>query len=123
MSALIWQGGGLVPGTGTLADDMMRQTGFRNISTDLGLAAWDMLSLEGLLARPPSVVLAGISGNMDGSGGEGRRTLGHPVLRKAGARIRIADFPPSLLHCGGPVIVRALARLAEVRRQEGGRAG
>jgi len=30
--ALIWQGGGLVPGGGTLAAELLQRTGFRNLS-------------------------------------------------------------------------------------------
>jgi iron complex transport system substrate-binding protein len=115
LTALIWQGGGLVPGKGTLADEMLTRTGFRNISGTLGLKKWDVLPIEGLLSQPPTVLL---SAKMDGEAGnpDANRMLSHSVLRKAGATIRIAHFPSNLLHCGGPTIIRAVARLAEVRQ-------
>lgn len=115
VSALIWQGSGLVPGKGTLADELLTRTGFRNLSSSLGLKQWDILSLEGLLSEPPAILLAG-QANMGAGNGDANRMLSHPVLRKAGARIRVAHYPSSLLHCGGPVIMKSVARLVEVRR-------
>jgi iron complex transport system substrate-binding protein len=118
--ALIWQGSGLVPGKGTLADDLLTQTGFRNQSAALGLKKWDILPLEGLLTRPPAILLSGEE-NSDAGLADANRMLSHPVLRKAGARIQIANYPSNLLHCGGPVIIRAVARLAAIRRKLEGR--
>ena len=117
LPALIWQGSGLVPGKGTLADELLGRTGFRNMSSAIGLKQWDLLPLEGLLTRPPAVVLAG-QANMGAGDGDANRMLNHPALRKAGHQIRIADYPSSLLHCGGPVIIRSVARLAQIRRQQ-----
>lgn len=113
--ALIWQGSGLVPGKGTLADELMIHTGFRNISSDIGLKKWDILPLEGLLTHPPDVLLAGQE-NMGAGSGDANRMLSHPALVKAGQRIKIAQYPSNLLHCGGPVIIRSVERLAAVRR-------
>lgn len=108
--ALIWQGGGLVPGSGTLADELLRVSGFRNMSATYGLKRWDVLPLEHLVARPPRVLLS--VGDPD----HGDRMLGHPVLRQLKARIAIRGYPERLLHCGGPTIIEAVARLSAVRR-------
>src|SRR3546814_17171325 len=35
--ALLWQGGGMVPGAGTLADELLRRTGVRTMSSAYGL--------------------------------------------------------------------------------------
>ncbi|TAJ79658.1 MAG: ABC transporter substrate-binding protein [Sphingobium sp.] len=115
-SALIWQGSGLVPGTGTLADELLTHAGFRNLSPELGLGKWDILPLEGLFLNPPKVLLAGRA-DMSAGDGDANRMLSHPALRKAESRFRIEDYPSNLLHCGGPVILRSLARLANVRRE------
>jgi iron complex transport system substrate-binding protein len=114
--ALIWQGSGLVPGKGTLADELMTHTGFHNISGDMALKKWDILPLEALLAQPPAVLLAGRA-DMGAGSGDGNRMLSHPALIKAGRRINIAQYPSNLLHCGGPVIIRSVERLAAVRRE------
>jgi iron complex transport system substrate-binding protein len=115
-TALIWQGSGLVPGKGTLADELLTRTGFRNVSSEMGLKKWDILPLEGLFLQPPQVLLAGRA-DMGAGDGDANRMLSHPALRHAGRRFRIVDYPSNLLHCGGPVILRSLDRLATVRRE------
>ncbi len=107
--ALIWQGGGLVPGAGTLADDLLRAAGFRNASADYGLNQWDVLPIEYLVARPPRLLLS------DPAAAAGNRINGHPVL--AQVRMQRAAFPERLLRCAGPVLIPALAQLRAARAQ------
>lgn len=110
VSALIWQNGGLVPGAGTLADELLAIAGFRNHSPALGLKKWDMLALEPFLLSPPQVVLTAKNA------GKQQRLLSHPVMRQAAKQIMITDYPWRLLTCAGPNIIPALARLKEVRQ-------
>lgn len=110
LPALIWQGGGLVPGTQTLADELLRTTGFHNLSADYGLKRWDVLPLEHLVGRPPRVLFS----VGDASGTD--RMLGHPVLRPLARHIAVRDYPERLLHCGGPTIIDAVGQLARARR-------
>ena len=107
--ALIWQGGGLVPGSGTLADELLRATGFRNLSSDYGLKQWDVLPLEYLVARPPKLLLT--VGDRSGTD----RVLGHPVLKPLAGQIALRPFPEKLLFCAGPTIIAAVAKLAAAR--------
>lgn len=113
IGALVWQGGGLVPGSGTLADELLRVTGFRNLSADYGLRQWDVLPLEYLVAKPPRVLLS------VGEADRGDRVLSHPVLRSLAGRVAIRPYPARLLHCGGPTIIDAVDRLAAIRRELG----
>jgi iron complex transport system substrate-binding protein len=108
--ALIWQGGGLVPGDGTLASELLRVTGFRNLSADYGLKQWDVLPLEHLVARPPHVLLS------VGAHDRSDRMLGHPVLAGLKQQIAVRRYPEKLLHCGGPTIIDAVGHLAQIRR-------
>ena len=105
--ALIWQGDGLVPGQGTLADELLRIAGFRNASAAYGLKMWDVLPLEYLAARPPRVLFADAR-NDD-------RMSRHPILRRLAGRVVMAPFHERLISCAGPTIVPALARLAAAR--------
>jgi iron complex transport system substrate-binding protein len=107
---LVWMGGGLVPGAGTLVDEMMARAGFVNVSARLGLSRWDVLPLERLVVQPPRVLLRA-------SGARGDRILGHPVLEPLAGQVVVRDFAPELLFCGGPTIIRAMDRLAAVRRE------
>lgn len=108
--ALMWQGGGMVPGDDTLVADMMRRTGFASVSREMGRHQADKLPLELVLAHPPRVIFAAGDerGNED-------RMLRHPALAALTGTARAA-FAPNLLYCGGPTIARAAARLAQVRR-------
>ena len=111
MPALMWQGGGLVPGAGTLADELLSRAGFRNLSASYGLKQWDVLPLEYLVASPPRVLL---SVGADAAGDD--RMTSHPALARLRRRIAIVTYPTRLMNCGGPTIVDAMARLRAIRR-------
>jgi iron complex transport system substrate-binding protein len=110
--ALIWQGGGMVPGQGTLADQLLRLTGYRNMSAEYGLPKWGVLPLEYLIASPPQLVLSVGTGEI-----ERDRMLGHPAVRELAKRVAFRQYPFRLLQCGGPTIIEAVTRLSEVRRE------
>ena len=111
IAAVVWQSGGIVPGPDSLIGDLLRRTGFRQISAARGMKQADVLPLEAMLADPPQVILA--AGNALGNED---RLLAHPAL--SGLKdTRREHFEPALLWCGGQTIVRAAERLAEVRRQ------
>lgn len=117
-SALIYQEGGLVPGKATLADELLRRTGFTNASASYGLKSWDVLPLEPLVARPPRVVFTTVDPRpADGSFVAASRTMQSKALAMLGNRVVVANYPVSLLHCAGPTIIRASERLAAVRRE------
>lgn len=108
--ALIWREGGLVLGTGTLADALLTRAGFRNKSAGYGLAKWGMLPLEYLIAQPPRVLLSSAAATPGGD-----RVATHPAIRRLGGRMRIVPFAGRLTNCGGPTIVAAMARLKAIR--------
>jgi iron complex transport system substrate-binding protein len=112
VSALVWQGNGLVPGSGTLTDDLLRRAGFRNMSATFGLKQWDVLPLEYLVADPPRVLLSTAP-----AGVQDDRMTGHPAVRRLGKHITVAAYPTRLMNCGGPTIIAAMARLRQVRAQ------
>jgi iron complex transport system substrate-binding protein len=105
VTALLWQQGGIVPGEDTLIARLLAHTGFASHSAARGLGQGAYLPHEQVLADPPQMVLA--------AGSE--RMLTHPALRSL-AGVRYQRFDPALLFCGGPTVVRAVERLAEIRR-------
>jgi iron complex transport system substrate-binding protein len=109
--ALIWEGEGLVPGAGTLPDDLLTRTGFVNLSAAYGLKQWDVLPLEYLVARPPRVLFSAAAGE-----GDADRMTRHPALARLRRFTHIEPFPERLLRCGGPTVVDAARRLGEARR-------
>jgi iron complex transport system substrate-binding protein len=110
--AVMWLGGGMVPGAGTLADQLLGLTGYRNMSAAYGLTQWDVLPLEPLLASPPSVVLS-----LAPDDATGDRMLLHPAVMQLRERVPFRTYPFRLLQCGGPTIIEAVGRLSEVRRE------
>ncbi|MGI4879309.1 MAG: ABC transporter substrate-binding protein [Janthinobacterium lividum] len=110
IAALVWQGGGLVPGAGTLADELLRRTGFRNLSADYGLKKWDVLPIEYLVDRPPAVLLS-----VTKSRGQPDRMLSHPAVAALAQHIAVRPYPFRLLQCAGPTIITAVTQLAAIR--------
>jgi len=112
VGALVWQGNGLVPGSGTLTDDLLKRAGFLNMSAAYGLKQWDVLPLEYLVADPPRVLLSSAP-----EGVQDDRMTGHPAVRRLAKHIMVAPYPTRLMNCGGPTIIAAMARLRQVRAQ------
>ena len=94
------------------------------------LYSWDIVSPDGANPQTTSGLPVAVSGKFDSDAnhevliviagfGTAPYTKGPFLagLRKAGRRLPIADYPSGLLHCGGPVILRSLDRLAAVRRE------
>jgi iron complex transport system substrate-binding protein len=110
VSALVWQGGGIVPGRDTLIADLLERTGFASMSAARGMRQADVLPLEQLLADPPELILAAGDPRANED-----RMLSHPAL-DALTGTRREHFDRSLLWCGGPTIIRAIEGLAAIRR-------
>nr|WP_246385853.1 ABC transporter substrate-binding protein [Novosphingobium hassiacum] len=110
---VVWQSGGMVPGEGTLIADLLRHTGFTNFAAARGLGQADFLPLEKMLADPPALIL--VAGQTAETGRGDDRVLDHPALTSLTAKR--AKLDPKLLYCGGPTIIAAAQRLAQVRRQ------
>lgn len=102
-AALMFIAGDLANGGGTLLDEMMRRAGLRNAAADYGLAFTGSLPTELLVAHPPAVVIAPDEGRI---GALRRRLL---------PDTRFARFDRTLVNCGGPTIVPAMARLRAIR--------
>ncbi len=111
ISAVVWQSGGIVAGDGTLIADLLRRTGFSNLSAARGLGQAQVLPLERMLADPPQVILAARN-----EGAQENRMLRHPALAALTGTQRVR-LDPALLWCGGPTIVRAAERLSDIRRE------
>ena len=106
LSAVLWQPGQIVPGEATLVSALMQQAGFTSHSSARGLGQADYLTLEAMLADAPDVLL--VAGDAPAQR--------HPVLERLQGT-RIEAFDPALIYCGGPTMIRASQRLAEIRKQ------
>lgn len=112
-SAIIWQNGGFVAGTGTLQDELLRRHGFRNASASFGLQSWGVLPLESLIRNPPQFIFMPVApeGNADRELASRQKLLKH-----LGGKTRIVPFRDQLLFCGGPTVIK-VARIFETARR------
>lgn len=103
LEAALWQGGGIVPGKGTLVSDLMQRAGLTSYAETHGMAQGDYLALERIAADPPALLL--LAGD--------ERGQRHPVLARI-AGMKVASFEPRLFYCGGPSIPEAMTRLRAI---------
>ncbi len=115
LNALVFQRGGFSSGPGTLMDELLGRTGFSNAAIRYGLRRTANVPLELVVADPPQVLLRGVT--HPGEPGWGERVMRHPALARVSSRMRIVSFPERLMHCGGPNLVEAAARLAAAHRR------
>jgi iron complex transport system substrate-binding protein len=113
-SALLWIGGNLVSGGGTLLDEMLRHSGFADAAADYGLQHTGYLPVEHVIAHPPAIMLVPDEPGRDSDSRAAQMRA--RVLAHLATPVPQARFPRRLVNCGGPVIVDALARLAAIRR-------
>lgn len=106
----VWDGGGPVPGRGTLFDAIVRAAGATNVSAGSGAASVS-LDLEELLALRPDALLqaAGDAGDRSLRG----RAARHPLVRHLYPGRRIA-YAEALYTCGLPQSADAALRLRHV---------
>ncbi|WP_253190438.1 ABC transporter substrate-binding protein [Sphingomonas sp. LM7] len=115
--ALLWIGGNTVSGGGTLLDEMMVKAGFSDHAAHYGLQNTGYLPIEHVVVDPPRVMLVPDQSGRD-AGSRAAQMRGW-ALARARAKVHHARFERSLVNCGGPVIAKAMTRLAEVRREAG----
>ncbi|MES2988516.1 MAG: ABC transporter substrate-binding protein [Pseudomonadota bacterium] len=115
--ALIWIGGNLVSGGGNLLDEMMTRAGFSDHAAHYGLQFTGTLPMEHVIMDPPRVMLVPDQpGRMASSRAAQLRSR---ALARFGGKVTEEHFPRDLVNCGGPVIAKAMTRLAEIRRSVG----
>ena len=117
LPALVWVGGNLVSGGGNLLDEMITRAGFSNHAAHYGLRFTGYLPIEHVVMDPPRVMLVP---DAPGRAASSRAAqMRSRALAHLDARVEQVHFSRTLVNCGGPVIARAMTRLAEVRRSLG----
>lgn len=109
--ALIYQGGGLVLGAHTLADDLLRRAGFENAARRYGTRPWDVQPVERVITDPPDLILA--PAHPRGRDEPPLRAV-RAALNHGQARVPVVSFDPKLLYCGAGPMIAASARLHEI---------
>lgn len=99
--ALMRTASGFVPGPGSLSEALMAHAGFASVSAEHGLVRAGVIPLEALALRPPTLLITD------------RPAAQHPLVARL--PVKVAAFDRRLLNCGGPSLVPAARRLAEIR--------
>ena len=114
IEVVAWSSGDLVPGAGTLTDEIIRAAGATNLARRLPGGGHSSLGVEELLAARPDAIMRG----EDRYDGPALRDAvsEHPVIRKAFAGRRVT-YPASLYACGLPQSAAAARELREALSQ------
>ena len=108
---------GYTSGAGTLSNEILEITGFRNIGAEAGLTGGGILPLERLVMAAPEVI---VTSTPYPGASRSEEILAHPALaaiRRDAARAKVSDAD---WVCGTPVLLNAIRTMAEARRSLGG---
>ena len=101
-------------GKGSLMDELLRLTGFRNLAAELGIAAYGRLPLESVLAGRPDLLV--LDGNANADPARATEFVDHNALLSLAGRTRLVSIPMKYSICAGPENVEAMRLLDKARR-------
>ncbi|MBR0716304.1 ABC transporter substrate-binding protein [Bradyrhizobium liaoningense] len=106
---------GWVAGRDSLLGVLLREAGLRSAADELGIKDGAFISLEGILALKPDILLLSEAGNR--AEDEGRAFLLHPALERFYPLDKRIVIPDRLTVCGGVMLAEALDLLvSEMKR-------
>lgn len=113
VDAAMYYPNGYTAGSGTLSDQILTLTGFRNVGAEAGLTGGGILPLERLVMAAPDVV---ITSTPYPGASRSEEILKHPALQAlrtdaTRARVRDADWV-----CGTPHVLNAIRTMVDARR-------
>lgn len=99
-------------GKGSLMDELLRLTGYRNLAAELGISAYGRFSLEAVMAGRPDVVVLDREANVDPA--RATAFVNHPAIGTLAQHARILSLPIRYSVCAGPENLDAMEKLREV---------
>jgi len=112
VTAAVLQANLRTTGKGSLMDELLRLTGYRNLAAELGISAYGRFSLEAVLAGQPEVVV--LDGESNADPARATSFVDHPAIRTLARHARILSLPIRYSICAGPENLDAMERLREV---------
>ncbi|MFT4151811.1 MAG: ABC transporter substrate-binding protein [Paracoccaceae bacterium] len=112
-TAAMYYPNGYTTGAGTVADEILRLTGFRNVGAEAGLTGGGTLPLERLVMAAPRMI---VTSQPYPGASRSEEILVHPALRALQARAASATMSDADWVCGTPYMLRAIAAMAAARR-------
>ena len=101
-------------GKGSLMDELLRLSGFRNLAADLGIGSFGRVSLETVLAGQPDLLV--LDGAANASPARATEFVGHHALLALAGKAKLASVPTRYSICAGPDNFEVMRLLAEARR-------
>jgi iron complex transport system substrate-binding protein len=101
-------------GKGSLMDELLHLSGYRNLAAELGIPAYGRLPLESVLAGRPDVLV--LDGNANANPARATEFVDHNALLALAGNTRLVSIPLRYSVCAGPENFEALKLLHEARR-------
>lgn len=101
-------------GKGSLMDELLRLSGYRNLAAELGIGSFGRLSLESVLAGQPDLLV--LDGDANAHPARATEYVSHHALLALAGRARLASVPTRYSICAGPDNFEVLRLLAEAVR-------
>ncbi len=108
--ALMRMASGFVPGPGSLSEALMANAGLPSEAAGRGLTGAGVIALEALALDPPAELITDRPQALPPL--VAKLTVGSGAARQP---VRVEAFDRQLLNCGGPSLVPAARRLAQIR--------
>lgn len=112
-TAIAYQVNGLVSGSGSLVDAILRAAGFDNLAAGARLGAGGRLALESLVSAPPDLIV--LAHGPDDFRSAVADNLRHPALSQALLLRPSMQLAMPYWLCGTPAVGEAVRRLAAMR--------
>ena len=116
VSAAMYYPNGYTTGAGTLSNEILELTGFRNIGAEAGLTGGGVLPLERLVMAAPQMI---VTSTPYPAASRAEEILVHPALEAVRQQAGTAQVSDADWVCGTPFILRAIASMAQARKQMG----
>ncbi len=101
-------------GKGSLMDELLRLSGFRNLAAELGIGAFGRVSLETVLASQPDLLV--LDGAANANPARATEFVDHHALVALAGRARLVSVPAKYSVCAGPENFEVMRLLAEAGR-------
>ena len=101
-------------GKGSLMDELLRLSGYRNLAAELGIGSFGLVSLETVLAGQPDLLV--LDGTANKNPARATEFVGHHALLALTGKAKLASVPTRYSICAGPDNFEVMRLLAEARR-------
>jgi iron complex transport system substrate-binding protein len=111
--AIIYSPNGYTIGSGTLENDVLLQSGYRNLAADIGVQSFQQISLETLITTKPERIM--IDNYAYNQNSLAYSYVNHPVVRHMIPEANRMYVPTQLRDCAGPQVADEIVWLADHR--------